>query len=260
MLMIKSLGFTSKLGKHVKEAEASNVSQIMIGLDKILTYSSSSGEDIVPLLHQLRSDLGFTDDTQEDPSEVLQGIFSSMDNSNMPECFGYINEQMTNFCLHCNDSRPSAGNSHYGFSTFCVPNETVLLADLLSPKETKLVDYKCDNCNTRGADVTQRTELNFVGENVAFFFKRGVYTSETGKYSKLDTSVIIQETLETVDSTLELFGIIHQHGKFEGGHYTCHIKRGSQWYDCNDHKITPLDGPDLRSGNITACFYAASAD
>jgi ubiquitin C-terminal hydrolase len=108
--------------------------------------------------------------------------------------------------------------------------------------------------------VTQRTQLKFCGENVALFFKRGFYSKETGNNSKLDTQIVIQESLETVDSTLELFAIIYQLGEFEGGHYLCHIKRGNQWYECDDSKITPLDGPDLESGNITACFYAASVD
>lgn len=52
-----------------------------------------------------------------------------------------------------------------------------------------------------------------------------------------------------------LLGVCLFHGDMNSGHYTCFVKRGSQWYFCNDKSVQNVDNTDYIVSKDAYCLF-----
>lgn len=55
----------------------------------------------------------------------------------------------------------------------------------------------------------------------------------------------------------DLFGAAVHHGTIQNGHYTCYVRRGAQWYHCDDAVVSPATEEEVRSCKAYLLFYVA---
>ena len=83
---------------------------------------------------------------------------------------------------------------------------------------------------------------------------RCVYTPVRSLYVN-----IVNDKGGTEEQKYCLYATVHHHSnqmETLGGHYTCHVLSKDQWYEINDHIISPRDYTDIdNTGDIVLLFY-----
>jgi ubiquitin C-terminal hydrolase len=86
-------------------------------------------------------------------------------------------------------------------------------------------------------------------------FLRFKYNPAKMKREKIDTSVVIPEHI-TIEGLNYIVGgfINHLGAEAEGGHYTCHIKKGNLWFLCDDDKVSDAKTFDDVKEALSHCY------
>ncbi|KAL6112830.1 usp8 [Pungitius sinensis] len=139
----------------------------------------------------------------------------------------------------------------------------------LFSKEEKLTDNNkvfCRHCKAH-RDSTKKLEIWKVPPIVLVHLKRFSYEGRWKQ--KLQTSVDF--SLETLDlgqyvigpkQTLKkysLYGVSNHYGGLDGGHYTAFCKNAlkQRWYKFDDHEVTEISTPTVKSSAAYILFYSA---
>ena len=122
--------------------------------------------------------------------------------------------------------------------------------------------YKCDHCKRkRDAEVSSMLEI---GPNVLMIaLKRFSYFG----FGKINTQVSFPETLDLSpymaedsedreDLGYSLHAVIVHISRFSSaGHYIAFVKKGDQWFKCDDSSITPVDVGTVLRQNVYMLMY-----
>ena len=122
--------------------------------------------------------------------------------------------------------------------------------------------YKCDHCKRkRDAEVSSVLEI---GPNVLMIaLKRFSYFG----FGKINTQVSFPETLDLSpymaedsedreDLGYSLHAVIVHISRFSSaGHYIAFVKKGDQWFKCDDSSITPVDVGTVLRQNVYMLMY-----
>ena len=122
--------------------------------------------------------------------------------------------------------------------------------------------YKCDHCKRkRDAEVSSVLEI---GPNVLMIaLKRFSYFG----FGKINTQVSFPETLDlspymaedsedSEDLGYSLHAVIVHISPFSSaGHYIAFVKKGDQWFKCDDSSITPVDVGTVLRQNVYMLMY-----
>ena len=122
--------------------------------------------------------------------------------------------------------------------------------------------YKCDHCKRkRDAEVSSMLEI---GPNVLMIaLKRFSYFG----FGKINTQVSFPETLDlspymaedsedSEDLGYSLHAVIVHISRFSSaGHYIAFVKKGDQWFKCDDSSITPVDVGTVLRQNVYMLMY-----
>ena len=63
----------------------------------------------------------------------------------------------------------------------------------------------------------------------------------------IDLSPYLQEGVDE-PALYEVEAVVRHIGGLSGGHYVADVKKGGQWYHCNDSSVKPIQKPDLANG------------
>jgi ubiquitin C-terminal hydrolase len=143
--------------------------------------------------------------------------------------------------------------------------DTDLQSCLKNMFEIEKVDgWKCDRCQ-KSFQAEKVCRLWRVPKVLVIALKRFVYNGH--QWIKLETSVTIPETL-TLDAhcigvekptPYHLRGMCLHLGTCTGGHYLAHIKKGTDWFICDDTTIIPTSYSEqdskMASTNTYLLFY-----
>lgn len=65
------------------------------------------------------------------------------------------------------------------------------------------------------------------------------------------------DSVHTGHTLYDLYAVINHEGSLHQGHYTSHVKRGGEWFRCQDQKVCVVDENTVLSDSSTAyvLFY-----
>lgn len=126
--------------------------------------------------------------------------------------------------------------------------------------------YSCDSCKQRrDAEVSSMIEI---GPNVLMIaLKRFSYYG----FGKINTQISFPETLDLKpymakdaadleDLEYSLYAVIVHISPFSSaGHYISFVRRGTQWYKCDDSSVTPVSARTVLSQNVYMLLYQRDA-
>ena len=124
--------------------------------------------------------------------------------------------------------------------------------------------YNCSKCDCL-TDAKREETLYKTSNILIISFKRFTKVGEmiTQKNTQfvscpidnLDLSSIIKH--KTCPKKYSLYAVSNHTGSLNGGHYYSHIKKGANWYSCNDIYIQTLNKEDVISDKAYILFYKA---
>jgi len=122
--------------------------------------------------------------------------------------------------------------------------------------------YKCDSCK-QWRDAEQRTVVDIAPNVLMIALKRFSYFG----FGKITTHVAFPETLDLApymaedatdqdETEYSLYAVIVHISPFSSaGHYISFVRRGSQWFKCDDSSITAVSEKTVMSQNVYMLLY-----
>jgi len=124
--------------------------------------------------------------------------------------------------------------------------------------------YKCAYCDCL-TDAKREEKLYKTSNILIISFKRftkveDMITQKNTKFINcpidiLDLTEIVKD--KSCPKKYSLYAVSNHTGSLMGGHYYSHIKKGSNWYSCNDMYIQTLNKEDVISDKAYILFYKA---
>lgn len=159
--------------------------------------------------------------------------------------------------LICQTICPKCDNVTHTFEPYTMLSVDMIASDLVSCftsciNNEQIEGWDCDKCKST-CNTTKITRFWKMPNVLCISLKRFAFIH--GKVAKNNAQVVVPVQF-TISQPLVIgpqrltrqefpyrlrAGIIH-HGGAEGGHYTCVVDGGAQWYHCDDAAITPIEG------------------
>lgn len=174
---------------------------------------------------------------------------------------GLLESDLT--CLRCKNS--SASNNIFTDISLDIPmnQEATTLAaclDLFTSPEvlSKTEQFYCTECKCH-CDSTKQLSISRLPNVLCIHFKRFAHNSARHTLSKVDTKIEFPRVFDmspwtkngkkdrpTQKSFYELYAVLNHIGRIDGGHYTCYVRSGKQWFFCNDTAVTKVEISQVR--------------
>ena len=150
----------------------------------------------------------------------------------------------------CNDD-PSHNCTGYSqtadpYVTVNIPTDNTLIQHVIEQEfnaETLIMDWKCNRCGHMGGTKRKIVQNELVPDFILVKLKR-YDISLTGQTFKINREVIppLGFTLQSDESLLHPFSLhgvmTHIGNQVTSGHYISEIRKGEDWWTCNDHNIS----------------------
>lgn len=174
---------------------------------------------------------------------------------------GLLESDLT--CLSCKNS--STSNNIFTDISLDIPmnQEATTLAaclDLFTSPEilSKTEQFYCTECKCH-CDSTKQLSISRLPNVLCIHFKRFAHNSVRHTLSKIDTKIEFPRVFDmspwtkngkkdrpTQKTFYELYAVLNHIGRIDGGHYTCYVRCGKQWFFCNDTAVAKVEISQVR--------------
>ncbi|XP_056015899.1 putative ubiquitin carboxyl-terminal hydrolase 50 isoform X2 [Ostrea edulis] len=234
---------------------------------EILTKNSEKKQDILHLLVYLQSiDGTFDPYNQNDCMSFLHVLLDVLGRDEYTNgCGGYFFADVVDEieCRECMDKEEIGFQRVLGINALIEISETFDMNDLYGEELFENGPLNCRHC-AKNRKLAKTTKLANCPAVLLFQIQRicddgkGFVKRTCDIRFSLDLRVVSRS--EGNDSRMceySLYAAVYHSGDIEGGHYYCAVKRGIQWYICdNDHIWKCYDKSEiLKFGDVYLLFY-----